>query len=131
MLHEDNLNELRRVMQEFYIPLKSFEKDIKFCFITGITKFSQLSIFSTINNLTNITMWPEFSVICGITETELSTQMEEDISMMASRNHLTSEAMHAKLKMHYDGYHFSEGSEEIYNPYSLLKAFDSKIIGSY
>lgn len=131
VLHEDNLNELRRVMQEFYIPLKSFEKDIKFCFITGITKFSQLSIFSTINNLTNITMWPEFSAICGITETELSTQMKEDISMMASRNHLTSEAMHAKLKMHYDGYHFSEGSEEIYNPYSLLKAFDSKIIGSY
>ena len=123
VLHEENLDELRKVMQEFYTPLKACEKDIKFCFITGITKFSQLSIFSTINNLTNISLWPEFSAICGITEKELSEQMQEDIELMAIRNRLSVTEMHDKLKTQYDGYHFSEDSEEVYNPFSLLKAF--------
>lgn len=131
VLHEDNLDELRKVMQEFYTPLKACEKNIKFCFITGITKFSQLSIFSTINNLTNISLWPEFSAICGITENELSEQMQEDIELMANRNRLSAMEMHTKLKTLYDGYHFSEDSEEVYNPFSLLKAFDSKKIGNY
>ncbi len=131
VLHEDNLDALRKVMQEFYTPLKACEKDIKFCFITGITKFSQLSIFSTINNLTNITMWPEFSAICGITEKELTDQMQDDIAALAESYSLSFNEMHTKLKMQYDGYHFSENSEEVYNPFSLLKAFDSKKIGSY
>jgi hypothetical protein len=113
------------------MPLKAREQYIRFCFITGITKFSQLSIFSTINNLTNITMWPEFSAICGITEKELSDQMQEDIELMALKNHLSVDEMHAKLKMQYDGYHFSEDSEEVYNPFSLLKAFDSRKLGNY
>ena len=132
IVHDNEmLDELRKVMQEFYMPLKACEADIKFCFITGITKFSQLSIFSTINNLTNITMWPEFSAICGITEKELSEQMQEDIELMAIKNHLSVDEMHVKLKMQYDGYHFSEDSEEVYNPFSLLKAFDSKKFGNY
>ena len=132
ILHESHLlSEFRKVMQEFYMPLKAREQYIKFCFITGITKFSQLSIFSTINNLTNITMWPEFSAICGITEKELCEQMQEDIELIAIKNHLSVEEMHAKLKMQYDGYHFSEDSEEVYNPFSLLKAFDSKKLGNY
>ena len=132
LLHESQiLSEFRKAMQEFYMPLKAREQYIRFCFITGITKFSQLSIFSTINNLTNITMWPEFSAICGITEKELSEQMQEDIELLAVKNHLSADEMHAKLKMHYDGYHFSEDSEEVYNPFSLLKAFDSKKLGNY
>ena len=132
LLHESHiLSEFRKVMQEFYMPLKAREQYIRFCFITGITKFSQLSIFSTINNLTNITMWPEFSAICGITEKELSDQMQEDIELMALKNHLSVDEMHAKLKMQYDGYHFSEDSEEVYNPFSLLKAFDSRKLGNY
>ena len=122
---------MREVMQEFYQRLKMLEPKLKFCFITGITKFSQLSIFSTINNLTNISMWPEFSAICGITEKELSEQMQEDIELMAIKNHLSADEMHAKLKMQYDGYHFSEDSEEVYNPFSLLKAFDSTKLGNY
>ena len=131
LYREDILDEMRQVMQEFYIPLKANEQHIKFCFITGVTKFSQLSIFSTINNLTNISMWPEFSAICGITEQELSTAMHEDIEQMAICNGMSYEEMHSKLKAQYDGYRFSEHSEEIYNPFSLLKAFDSKIIGTY
>ena len=125
------LNGMRRVMQEFYAPLKACEAMIKFCFITGITKFSQLSIFSTINNLNNISMWSEFSAICGITEQELTTQLQEDITSMAAKNRISKDEMHTRLKMQYDGYHFSEESEEIYTPFSLLKAFDSKKISSY
>lgn len=132
VLHDDStLVAIRQVMQEFFMPLKANDAMIKFCFITGITKFSQLSIFSTINNLTNISLWPQFSSICGITENELITTLGEDIKMMAQKNGLTDEQMHQKLKMQYDGYHFSENSEEIYNPFSLLKAFDSKKIAPY
>ena len=132
VLHEDEtLNAKRMVMQEFYQPLKANEALIKFCFITGITKFSQLSIFSTINNLMNVTMNPRFSDICGITENELVTAMKEDIERLAQAYEVTPEEMHEKLKLRYDGYHFSEYSPEIYNPYSLLKAFLSKKLDNY
>ena len=98
VLHDDEtIDSMRRVMQEFYVPLKANEQYIKFCFITGITKFSQLSIFSTINNLTNVSLWPQFSAICGITEHELTTAMHEDIEQMAQVNGITWEQMHQKL----------------------------------
>ena len=124
VLHERQLLEdMRQAMQEFFVPLKANERDIKFCFITGITKFSQLSIFSTINNLANITMLPEFSSICGITEHELITTLRPDIELLAQRNETTYEEIHAKLKLQYDGYHFSKQLVEVYNPFSLMKAF--------
>jgi len=132
VLHEEEvLPEYRRVMQELYTPLKASEPMIRFCFITGITKFSQLSIFSTINNLKNVTMLPQFSAICGITEQELVTDMAEDIRRMASAYECTPEEMHAKLKQQYDGYHFSEYSPEVYNPFSLMNAFGDKKLNSY
>ena len=78
VLHDDELMaEVRKIMQEFYAPLKACDADLRFVFITGITKFSQLSIFSVINNLTNVSMQPEYSAICGITENELHTVFEE------------------------------------------------------
>jgi len=102
MLHEDTkLNEVREVMQEFYQRLKKLEAKIKFCFITGITKFSQLSIFSTLNNMLNVTLLPRFSAICGITETELSTVLAEDMEMLALEYDCSMEAMHSKLKERY------------------------------
>ena len=132
VLHEEErLPEFRRVMQEFYQPLKAIEAMIKFCFITGITKFSQLSIFSTINNLTNISMQPEFSAICGITEEEFVTVMAPDIAMLAKRYECTPEEMHAKLKLQYDGYRFSKDSPDVYNPFSLLKCFLQKNVANY
>ena len=132
VLHEEErLPEFRRVMQEFYQPLKAIEAMIKFCFITGITKFSQLSIFSTINNLTNISMQPEFSAICGITEEEFVTVMAPDIAMLAKRYECTPEEMHAKLKLQYDGYRFSKDSPDVYNPFSLLKCFLQKDVANY
>lgn len=132
VLHEEErLPEFRRVMQEFYQPLKASEAMIKFCFITGITKFSQLSIFSTINNLTNISMDSRYAAICGITEDEFAIDLAPDIAMLAEAYDCTPEEMHAKLKLQYDGYRFADVSPEIYNPFSLLKCFSQKKIANY
>ena len=132
VLHEDTvLNGMRTVMQEFYQPLKASEAMIKFCFITGITKFSQLSIFSTINNLKNVTMLPQFSAICGITEHEVKTVLAEGIEQMAVKYNCSAEEMFERIKTRYDGYHFSKESEDIYNPYSLLNAFTDCMLANY
>ena len=132
VLHdEEQLPAYRQAMQEFYKTLKASEPMIRFCFITGITKFSQLSIFSTINNLKNVTMLPQFSAICGITEQELVTDMAEDIRRMAEAYECSPEEMHAKLKQQYDGYRFSKKEDEIYNPFSLMNAFGDKMLNSY
>ena len=118
-------------MQEFYQTLKASEAIIRFCFITGITKFSQLSIFSTLNNLNNISMLPQFSAICGITESELETTLAPDMAQLAEVYEETPEQMHSLLKLRYDGYHFTEQSEDIYNPFSLFKAFMNQKISNY
>lgn len=131
-LHQEELlNDFRNVMQEFFVQLKSNEAMIRFCFITGITKFSQLSIFSTINNLTNISLLPKYAGICGITEQELCTCLAQDIEHLAQENDNTPNQMHARLKLMYDGYGFSKKSPEVYNPYSLLKCFLTGEIASY
>lgn len=132
VLHEDEmLSGMRKVMQEFYQPLKASEAMIKFCFITGITRLSQLNIFSTLNNLTNISLLPRFSSICGITETELYSTLQPDIETLAKHYKCSTEEMKGMLKRRYDGYHFSEESEDIYNPYSLLSAFANQKISNY
>ncbi len=132
VLHEsEQLDQFRNVMQEFFVQLKANEAMVKFCFITGITKFSQLSIFSTINNLLNVSMQPEYAAICGITETEFATDMASDIAMLAKVYECTPEEMQAKLKVQYDGYRFAKQSPDIYNPFSLLKCFKQKDIASY
>ena len=132
VLHEsDQLDQFRNIMQEFYVQLKANEAMIKFCFITGITKFSQLSVFSTINNLMNVSMDPRYAAICGITEEEFERDMAPDIAMLAEEYGCTVEEMHAKLKLQYDGYRFSEASLEIYNPFSLMKAFGHRKLGNY
>ena len=107
VLHDEQmLADMRQVMQEFYVPLKANERYVKFCFITGITKFSQLSIFSTINNLTNVTMDTMFSTICGITDNELTTALKTDIERLANINGMDYDQMRQKLKSQYDGYHW-------------------------
>ncbi|MBQ3732732.1 MAG: AAA family ATPase [Bacteroidales bacterium] len=132
VLHEnESLDAFRNVMQEFYVQLKANEAMIRFCFITGITKFSQLSIFSTINNLTNISMDSKYAAICGITEEEFATQMAPDIAMLAREYECTPEEMHTKLKRQYDGYRFAKMSPDVYNPFSLLKCFNQRDIANY
>ena len=132
VLHDDvKLPEVRRMMQEFYAPLKACDADLRFVFITGITKFSQLSIFSVINNLTNVSLQADFASICGITEEELHAVFEPDIAMLAEEYECTPQDMRRRLKERYDGYHFSGKSADIYNPFSILKAFAQKEIKDY
>ena len=130
--HErDSLDVLRNVMRNFYSPLKMCEPMLRFVFLTGITKFSQVSIFSELNNIKNISMDDEYAGICGITKEELLTQMSEDIDVLAEAQDLTREETIAKLKENYDGYHFSPASPDVFNPYSLLNCFDDKNFGAY
>lgn len=130
--HEDEkLDELRNIMRNFYSPLKGCEAMLRFVFLTGITKFSQVSIFSELNNITNISMNKEYAGICGITKEELLTQMSEDIDMLAEEKGLSREAIIAKLKEHYDGYHFAAVSPDVFNPYSLLNCFAERDFGAY
>lgn len=132
VLHDNPmLDDMRKVMQEFYVPLKANERFLKFCFITGITKFSQLSIFSTINNLKNVTLLPRFSAICGITEQEVTKVFAEDIKEMSKAYDCSPEEMFQKIKLRYDGYHFASVSEDIYNPYSLLNALGDQELQNY
>lgn len=131
MHDEQALSEVRRVMQEFYQPLKASEAMVKFCMLTGITRLSQLNIFSTLNNLNNVTLQPEFAAICGITEEELLTQLQADIHRLADEYGCTDEEMAEKLKERYDGYHFSHQSPDVYNPYSLLSAFANRKVANY
>ena len=132
VLHEEErLPEFRRVLQEFYQPLKAMEPMVRFCFITGITKFSQLSIFSTINNLRNVSMEPQFAAVCGITKEELETTLLPDIQELAEANGWTAEDTLERLKLQYDGYHFCKKSPDIFNPFSLMQAFAANDIGNY
>ena len=132
VVHEEkNLPVLRNIMRNFYSPLKACYPYLRFVFLTGITKFSQLSIFSELNNIQNISMLPEYATICGITEEEMATQMDEDLDILAKRMGISREEAIQKLKYNYDGYHFTWPSPDIYNPFSLLNAFVTGRLDSY
>ena len=118
--------ELRNIVRDFFSPLKKNGQYLRFLLLTGISKFSQLSIFSELNNLQNISMRDDFSAICGITERELHTALQLDIQRMADANNETYEEACEHLKKQYDGYHFSKNCEDIYNPFSLFNAFNAK-----
>ena len=131
MNDKERLAPMRQIMRNFYSPIKSLDPYLRFVFITGITKFAQLSIFSELNNLMNISMLPEYSAICGISKSELDSKMCEPIQALAERLNIQFEEARELLKDNYDGYHFSEESEDIYNPFSLMKALAAQRIGSY
>ena len=130
--HEkEQLDVLRNIMRNFYSPLKYSEAKLRFVFLTGITKFSQLSIFSELNNITNVSMHQEYAGICGITKEELLDKFDEDIDVLAGRLGLTHEQALSKLKENYDGYHFTWPSSDIFNPYSLLNCLAEGQMNSY
>lgn len=131
MHDEEKKDKVRQILQEFYQTLKECDRDERFVFITGITKFSQMSIFSTLNNLSNITMDEKFASVCGITESELHENFDIDVEMLADKYKVSKDEMYVQLKNKYDGYHFVENTEDIYNPYSLLRAFFHKKLDSY
>ena len=128
---EETLPVLRNVMRNFYSPLKDSDPYLHFLFLTGITKFSQLSIFSELNNLKNISMMPEFAAICGISKTEVEDQMADYLDDFAAHNQLTRQETMDALKRQYDGYHFTWPSPDIFNPFSLLNALQDRALKSY
>ena len=130
--HEkENLDVLRNTMRNFYSPLKDCEPMLRFVFLTGITKFSQLSIFSELNNIKNVSMDEPYAGICGITKEELLTQMSGDIDELAQKLKLGREETIAELTDHYDGYHFCWPSSDVFNPFSLLNCFADGKMDSY
>ena len=132
VVHEDTmLPVLRNVMRNFYSPLKASDPYLQFVFLTGITKFSQLSIFSELNNLKNISMRPDYAGVCGITEEEMLTQMTDYIDDFAQAQQIAREETITGLKRQYDGYHFTWPSPDIFNPFSLLNAFQDHDYTNY
>ncbi|MGM9716796.1 MAG: AAA family ATPase, partial [Prevotella sp.] len=132
VVHEEKtLPVLRNVMRNFYSPLKDCDPYLQFVFLTGITKFSQLSIFSELNNLLNISMDEEYAAVCGITKEEMMTQAYDYIERLANANKWTNEETVRQLAKQYDGYHFTWPSPDIFNPFSLLNAFARNRINNY
>ncbi len=132
MVHEaEELPTKRNILRNFYSPLKGMAQYLRFVFLTGITKFSQLSIFSELNNIDNISMDEKYASICGITEEEMRTQLHSGIERLSRKQGVSYEDMVEQLKLTYDGYHFTWPSPDIYNPYSLLKALSKEVIGDY
>ena len=129
--NEALLTDYRNTLKAFYGVMKSCDRYIKFALLTGVTKFSKVSVFSDLNNLMDISIDERFTSLCGITEEELFTNFQEDIIELGQENKLTEEETKAELKKMYDGYHFAEESEDIYNPFSLLNTFAKMRFGSY
>ena len=125
------MEQFRRELQGFYNVLKGKDDLIRFALLTGVTKLSKMSIFSGLNNLEDISMSPDFSSICGITSDEIKSYFGESVEALAKFNHLSVTDCYAKLAKMYDGYHFSIVSEGVYNPFSLLNAFKSKLFRLY
>ena len=121
----------KAVFKGFFSTLKSYDGYLKFVFITGVTKFSKVSIFSDLNQLKDISLLPVYSGICGITEDEIRKNLEPEVSELAEANDLSLDDCYAELKKMYDGYHFSDNSEGVYNPFSLLNALMDKRFDLY
>ena len=125
-------DECTRVYKNVFAVLKSATDYEKFIFITGITKFTQISLFSVLNNMTNISFLPEYATLCGITEKELEANFSSEVKMLGEVNGWEYEEAHQRLKEYYDGYHFSRNKmTDIYNPYSLVNALKNKEISNY
>lgn len=120
------------VYREVFAILKADDEYEKMVFITGVTKFTQISLFSVLNNLTNISFLPEYAAICGITEQEIAENFKPELERMGEVNGWTSQETHDKLKNFYDGYHFSRRNmTDIYNPFSLINALDTQELGNF
>lgn len=131
-LHDSALNEtFRQILRPIYACLKAADRHISFAMLTGVTRFSRLSIFSDINNLFDISLDPRFDAICGITEQEMTDTCRPGIENLAKAYGIAYRDGLSLLKKNYDGYHFTHPSPDIYNPFSLLSALDSSRINPY
>lgn len=131
VLDEEEHEAIRTLYRDFFAVLKSEAGSIRFCFLTGIAKFTQLSIFSVLSNLTNISFLPRYQAICGITERELASTFGPEIEGLAQALGTDAEGALSQLRDMYDGYLFCEGGERLYNPYSVVNALANKSIDPY
>lgn len=131
MYEPERLADMRSMLREFYQVLKDEGAYLRFVFITGVTKFSQLSIFSELNNLNQISLDNRYSGICGITQEELDTVLRPCIEDYAQNLHISVDDVYALLKKNYDGYHFSPKGQDVYAPFSLLRALDKNDTNHY
>lgn len=131
-INNDKLqDEYRATLKAFYSVLKTQDKYIKFAFLTGVTKFGKVSVFSDLNNLVDISMDARYQTICGITKEEMVGNFDEGIRYVASTNGLSYEEACEMLRKRYDGYHFRQNGTLIYNPFSLLNTFSTGEFGNY
>ena len=121
----------RNILKSFYSSFKAADADLRFVLLTGVTKFSQVSVFSGFNQPFDITMSAQYETICGISEREMEEYFHQQIGEMADENDCSFDEMKRGLKKQYDGYHFSKKMTEVYNPFSLLSAFQTKDIRNY
>ena len=121
----------KAVFKGFFSTLKSYDRYLKFVFITGVTKFSKVSIFSDLNQLRDISLSAEYAEICGITETEIKENFAPEVQIMSKALGIEEDECLSKLKKMYDGYHFHQGAKGVYNPFSLLNALIEKEFGMY
>ena len=124
-------NTYRSKLKAFYSVLKTSDAKIRFAFLTGVTKFGKVSVFSDLNNLKDISMLPAYSYVCGINEDELHQYFDDSVKDLAENCGLTKEDCYEKLRLDYDGYHFDEFSKGVYNPFSLLNTLDNKVFRDY
>ena len=130
--HEGLVDRFRMILKSFYGVIKGEDEHIRFVFITGVTRFDKVSIFSDLNNLNDISLSERFTGICGITQEELENCFVPEIKAIAEKNDLSEIKTLSILKQNYDGYHFSQDTKtDVYNPFSLLNAFYNKSFGSY
>ena len=121
----------RNTLKAFYGALKSCDKYIKFAFLTGVTKFGKVSVFSDLNNLKDISMLPAYATICGMTEDEVHKNFDDEVEKLAENVGLSKAECYEKLALDYDGYHFDVGTPGMYNPFSLLNTLDNKVFRDY
>lgn len=131
-LHDEDMqDQLRNMLKPFYGVLKTMDGAIRFALLTGVTKFGKVSVFSDLNNLMDISMDDRYVEICGITEKEIHTCLEDEVRELAGAQDMTYEETCLRLKECYDGYHFVENSIGMYNPFSLLNTFARRKFGDY
>lgn len=129
--NEELQKAFRNTLQAFYGAIKTMDGYIKFAFLTGVTKFGKVSVFSALNNLIDLSMDERYAAICGMTEEEIHDNLEEDLLELADKQKMSYEEVCRELRTCYDGYHFVENSVGIYNPFSVLNTFFKMKFGSY
>lgn len=131
MHDEEKLEKNRQLLKSIYVNIKDLDQYIRFAMLTGVSRFSKMTIFSGLNNLRDISLNQQYAAICGITEKELTENFRQGIELLAENNDTDYDGAVKLLKDNYDGYHFTKNSPDIYNPFSLLWAMADGEIGSY